>query len=266
MLGLDECGYGSCAGAVTVTGCIIDDKFKTAYRLRDSKLLSPNQITEAAKFAREKAYWFHLTEYDAVDIDLFGLGRCWDLAVLEILHRAPNLAHMPGGYCRVDRAIIDGSKLIRHPNWKVTAINQADSKFYAVQAAAVIGKESRDRNMKTWADKKYPQYGFRKHVGYGTADHFKAVKLHGPCELHRFTYSCFKQFGGRRYQMEASATLLRGWMKEVGMASQKHPFLYSPTELEHITDIGKKLEYHQPVSAHSVSYLKRLRDRIERFV
>ena len=67
------------------------------------------------------------------------------------------------------------------------SIIKGDAKCYSISAASIIAKVTRDRIMRQW-DEIYPQYGFAKHKGYGTAEHIKALKEYGPCPLHRESF------------------------------------------------------------------------------
>ena len=66
-------------------------------------------------------------------------------------------------------------------------IVKGDAKSYSIACASIIAKVTRDRIMRQW-DEIYPQYGFAKHKGYGTAAHIKAIKEYGPCTLHRASF------------------------------------------------------------------------------
>ena len=67
------------------------------------------------------------------------------------------------------------------------SIIKGDAKSYSIAAASIIAKVTRDRIMREW-DKVYPQYGFEKHKGYGTAAHISAIKENGLCPLHRLSF------------------------------------------------------------------------------
>ena len=68
-----------------------------------------------------------------------------------------------------------------------TSIIKGDAKVYSISAASIIAKVTRDRIMRE-NDEVYPEYGFAKHKGYGTAAHIEAIKTYGPCALHRKTF------------------------------------------------------------------------------
>ena len=81
------------------------------------------------------------------------------------------------------QAVIDGNQLPSEGD-DITAIVKADQSVYCVAAASIVAKAHRDIIM-TNASRSYPTYGFEKHKGYGTRDHFAALKKFGPCEQHR---------------------------------------------------------------------------------
>jgi ribonuclease HII len=93
--------------------------------------------------------------------------------------------------CNYDEIIIDGNFnfLKELPNTRV--IVKADATFPAVSAASIMAKVARDQYM-IEAAIKYPEYGFERHVGYGTTTHMRALKKHGPCKLHRRSYKPIK--------------------------------------------------------------------------
>ena len=68
-----------------------------------------------------------------------------------------------------------------------TPIIKGDAKCYSIAAASIIAKVTRDRIMRQW-DEVYPQYGFAKHKGYGTAMHIAAIKEYGLTPLHRLSF------------------------------------------------------------------------------
>ena len=72
-------------------------------------------------------------------------------------------------------------------NIPFTKIVDGDSKCFSIAAASIIAKVTRDRLMVEF-DKRYPQYGFAKHKGYGTKVHLEAIRKHGPCAIHRRSF------------------------------------------------------------------------------
>ena len=70
---------------------------------------------------------------------------------------------------------------------KQVPIIKGDAKSQSIAAASIVAKVTRDHLMEEY-DKLYPEYGFAKHKGYGTAAHIKAIKEYGPCPIHRRTF------------------------------------------------------------------------------
>lgn len=71
------------------------------------------------------------------------------------------------------------------------SISKGDSKSFVIAAASIIAKVSRDNIMHKYHNE-FPQFGFNNHVGYGTKQHLDAIKKHGPCKIHRVSYSIFQ--------------------------------------------------------------------------
>jgi ribonuclease HII len=89
---------------------------------------------------------------------------------------------------RPSAVLVDGNRT--PPNIKsayVEAIIKGDGKVFSIAAASIIAKVTRDRMMLE-AHEKWPQYGFAQHKGYGTKAHMAAVRLLGPCPIHRLTF------------------------------------------------------------------------------
>jgi ribonuclease HII len=69
-----------------------------------------------------------------------------------------------------------------------TALVGGDGRSFSIAAASIIAKVARDAMMEE-LDRQYPQYGFARHRGYGTAAHLAALRAHGPCPAHRRSFS-----------------------------------------------------------------------------
>ena len=88
---------------------------------------------------------------------------------------------------RPDLIIVDALTKIDTDGIAYRSIVKGDAKCYSISAASIIAKVTRDRIMRQW-DEVYPQYGFAKHKGYGTAEHISAIKEYGLCPLHRLSF------------------------------------------------------------------------------
>ncbi|CAN5815481.1 ribonuclease HII [soil metagenome] len=178
IAGVDEAGRGPLAGPVSVAAVILPEGFEHG-DLNDSK-----QLTEAK---RERIYeeliqcpgliW-HAVLIDAEEIDRINILE----ATREGMRRSVNgLAGKP------DAVLIDGLPVPKFP-LPQEALVKGDSRSFSIAAASVIAKVTRDRLMLD-AAKKYPQYGFERHKGYGTKQHLEALRKHGPCPLHRCSFA-----------------------------------------------------------------------------
>ena len=88
---------------------------------------------------------------------------------------------------RVEYIIADGGIYLLE-DYNMESINKGDLNHYSIAAGSVLAKVTRDRLMEEYA-KKYPEYGFEKHVGYGTKYHMEMISKYGPCEIHRRSFA-----------------------------------------------------------------------------
>lgn len=176
ILGVDEVGRGCWAGPVVAGAVILAEPIKG---LKDSKKLSKAQREKLDAEIRVSAVAFGLGWVPAEEIDKVGLTEAVRLA----MERA--LAEITVAY---NRLIIDGNYNFLPENPKSDAVVGADNSVPAVSAASIIAKVARDKYMADIA-RKFPEYGFETHVGYGTTAHQLALQANGLTELHR---RCFK--------------------------------------------------------------------------
>ena len=114
---------------------------------------------------------------DVIDeINILNATKKGVTTVIEGLDIKPNLI------------IIDALEHIDTKGIPYESIVKGDAKCYSIAAASIIAKVTRDRIMREW-DKVYPQYGFAKHKGYGTANHIAAIKECGLCPIHRRSFT-----------------------------------------------------------------------------
>jgi ribonuclease HII len=178
-VGLDEVGRGCWAGPLVAGSVILEQPIKG---LRDSKKLSAKRrqslSDEITLLAADKALgWVWPAEIDEI-----GLTAAVRLAMQRSLE-ALTLEY--------DELIIDGNINFFPEYSRARAVIKADDSIPAVSAASIIAKVARDNWMAAAAER-FPEYGFDKHVGYGTAVHIAALKAHGVCELHRLSYKPIK--------------------------------------------------------------------------
>lgn len=180
VAGADEVGRGSLAGPLVAAAVVLDyssGAVRALAGLTDSKLLTPaarERIYGDILSSAKRVSWIAIS---AGTVDRVGLHRCNLLALSRVLESCC------GEYgC----ALVDGFDLKRS-DLRATALVRGDYKSAAVAAASVVAKVVRDRLMRS-AAALYPEYGFEAHVGYGTESHREALRLHGPCRLHRLSF------------------------------------------------------------------------------
>ena len=225
VIGVDEVGMGCLAGPVVVCAVAFDKKFfdkvhPDLHGIRDSKLLSPSQREEFAKeLMKEKDLSFKITYCHPKIIDKINIYQAARLAMRKAVKKliGKSAIHPPensrarvtterergsgepsranpgsrvGGMADLPKAIvlIDGKTKINGLNFDQQAIVKGDQKVFTIACASILAKVFRDKMMIKYA-KKFPNYGFEKHKGYGTKDHLEKLIKHGPCAIHRCSFS-----------------------------------------------------------------------------
>jgi ribonuclease HII len=176
MAGVDEAGRGPLAGPVVAAAVILDD-LNPIKGLADSKILTAVRREKLFDEIRSKALCCSIAEASVEEIEELNILQATMLAMrraVEGLRLKPKLV------------LVDGNRL---PvlNIRAEAIVKGDSKVPAISAASILAKVHRDRWCLAY-DLEFPQYGFAKHKGYGTAEHLAALKAHGACPQHRKTF------------------------------------------------------------------------------
>jgi ribonuclease HII len=183
VVGIDEVGRGCWAGPLVAGAVILNQPI---VGLKDSKLLSKRRRELLASEIQAKAMAFGLGWVPAAELDQIGLTKAVRLA----MHRA--LGQIDIAY---DSIIIDGNYNFLDYLPTSRALIKADNLEPSVSAASIIAKVARDRHMAD-AARQYPNYGFEKHVGYGTAYHAAMLKQHGLCQIHRRSFRPIKLLAG----------------------------------------------------------------------
>jgi len=186
ICGADEVGRGSWAGPIVATA-MINKKSKIKYKklqIRDSKKLTERKREEIFNcLIDDSDIIYNVAWVSSKQIDKIGLGKANQL----VLKKAVEGLKTKPDYILVDGFMIKDLKISQE------RIVKGDEKILSIAVASIIAKVSRDRYMKKLA-KKYPQYGFEKHKGYGTKQHLKAIKRFGICSEHRRGFKPIKQF------------------------------------------------------------------------
>lgn len=176
VVGLDEVGRGPLAGPVVAGAVFLPKNFAVIKGITDSKKLSEKQ--------REKFYNILINNKNIK----WGIGIVSEKVIDKInILQATKLAMKKAiKNLQADYLLLDGSFKLDVP-LPQTSIIKGDSKVFSISCASIIAKVTRDRLMQKY-HKKYSQYGFDKHKGYGTALHIKQIKKLGACPIHRKSF------------------------------------------------------------------------------
>lgn len=176
LAGVDEAGRGPLAGPVVAAAVILDD-LQPIKGLADSKTLTALRREKLFDEIRAKALCCSIAEASVEEIDQLNILQ----ATLLAMRRA-----VEGLRLKPSKVLVDGNRL---PVLEMLAeaIVKGDATVPAISAASILAKVHRDR----WCaeiDQQFPQYGFARHKGYGTAEHLAALQEHGACVQHRKTF------------------------------------------------------------------------------
>ena len=176
VAGIDEAGRGPLAGPVVAAAVILQPD-RPLDGVNDSKKLSERQRERLFEQIQQQARAIGVGTVDAATIDRINILQATRQAMLEAVQQ---LALQP------DLLLIDGIMPIATQLPQQT-IKQGDQRSASIAAASIIAKVTRDRLMLDY-DQQFPQYGFARHKGYGSAAHLAALRNHGPCPIHRLSF------------------------------------------------------------------------------
>lgn len=177
ICGVDEAGRGPLAGPVCAAAVILPENFEIE-GLDDSKKLSEKKRDLLFEKIIENAVSYNVAFGSLEEIEEYN--------ILEATYIAMNRA-INGLSVKPDFALIDGNRAPKGITVPCETVVKGDSKSCSVAAASILAKVTRDRLMLEY-DKKYPQYNFAAHKGYGTKAHYEAIKNYGICEIHRKSF------------------------------------------------------------------------------
>lgn len=185
--GTDEAGRGCLAGPVVAACVILLEKWHLP-NLTDSKKLTPNKREKLACAIRTQA-------------EAFAFGIVWPAQIDKINILQASLLAMSQAYKRLNKPAaclyVDGNQRVPDsffarpgespkPPLQRTVVH-GDALIPVISAASILAKTFRD-TMMARLDKKWPQYGFASHKGYGTKSHYEAIRKFGPSPMHRLTF------------------------------------------------------------------------------
>ncbi|WP_240096966.1 ribonuclease HII [Thermomonas flagellata] len=178
VAGVDEAGRGPLAGPVVVAAVILDPARPIA-GLDDSKRLSAARRTALVPRIEATALAWRVEFVSVAEIDARNILH----ATLDGMRRALAALRPPPQH-----ALVDGDRVPDGLACAATAVVGGDASEPAIMAASILAKVARDRHMQA-LHRRYPQYGFDRHMGYPTPEHRAALLRHGPCPEHRRSFA-----------------------------------------------------------------------------
>ena len=176
--GVDEAGRGPLVGSVFAAAVVLPDEYDLP-GLTDSKKLSERRRDELAVLIKQQALAWCVAAASVEEIDRLNILHATMLAIRRAVH---GLERLP------EKVWIDGNRVPPDLGCEAEAVIKGDSKIIQISAASVLAKTARDAEMYALAER-YPQYGFERHKGYGTAEHLAALQRHGALPEHRRSFA-----------------------------------------------------------------------------
>lgn len=180
IAGVDEAGRGPLAGPVVAAAVMLPPDYDHP-KIRDSKTLSMLEREQLFADIKNTAISYAVGIISGKQIDDMGILKASKLAMRHaVLKLNPN-----------PEFILIDAVSINTPGIAQKAVIKGDATIFSVAAASIIAKVTRDRLMADY-HKKYPEYGFNQHMGYGTQIHLEAIRRYGACKIHRLSFAPFK--------------------------------------------------------------------------
>jgi ribonuclease HII len=183
VVGIDEAGRGPIAGPVVAACAVLPQAFKHS-GIIDSKRLSAKQRDEAFVRITSEATFYAIGIVDPFEIDRINILRATHAAMKTAVEALP---------CSPEVILVDGLAVPAMAECEQVSIVGGDGLSVSIAAASIIAKVTRDRIM-IELSAEYPQYGFERHKGYGSQEHRRALEAHGPCPIHRQSFSPVSAF------------------------------------------------------------------------
>lgn len=223
ILGIDEVGRGPYAGPLVIGACILGDwqnseNTEWIEKLTDSKKLSAKRRDELYVLIKEKALAAATGWVSSVEIDEIGLSEALRLATRRAVEQIQQ-TKVPFSEIIIDGTMnfLAGTKLEKY----VSTLKKGDFLVKEISAASILAKVERDNYMAK-LDAVYPEYGFGKHVGYGTAAHQKAMEEFGLTPEHRRSFRPVREIAeGKITAKPKTATRLKTVAEPKNTSEQK---------------------------------------------
>ena len=188
ICGIDEVGRGPLAGPV-VAGAVVFPRWYSPdggvlEQLNDSKKLSARVREELTLEIKKHALGWAVASVDQDMIDRINILQATMLAMNRAVESLPVIPEL---------LLVDGNRFKTTLGIPYTTIVKGDSLVFSIAAASVLAKTHRDGIMAAYSTQ-WPEYGFERHVGYGTGEHVRAIIEHGRCPIHRKSFK-LRQLG-----------------------------------------------------------------------
>ena len=188
VVGLDEAGRGPLAGPVVAGAVVILGEDQVVSDVRDSKKMSEKKRELAFVEIQKVSSACGVGIVSASEIDTLGIQK----AVQKAMIMAMEIVERKLG-SKIDFVIADGENILSIPRYNMKKMNKGDLLHYSISAGSVLAKVTRDHIMYDYA-KRFPEYGFDSHVGYGTKKHIEALEKFGACDIHRRSFNPVSKF------------------------------------------------------------------------
>ncbi|MSR67668.1 ribonuclease HII [Candidatus Peribacteria bacterium] len=178
IVGIDEAGRGALAGPVVACACSLPVMKNYPVKIGDSKQMTPWEREESCAWLIKNCV-HGIGRVEADSIDRIGILAANEIAMQKAVKQVAKIHQNL-------YLLVDGRDKFwfDHPH---SSIIRGDQSELCIGAASIIAKVTRDKRMMALA-KKFPRFAFEKHKGYGTPDHFAAIKKHGGCSEHRKSF------------------------------------------------------------------------------
>jgi len=170
LCGIDEAGRGPLAGSLVMAGVVLKHPIEG---LMDSKKLTEKKREALYPLVIENAE-YHIVSFSADEVDALGISKCLQKGLHSIQKHLPKCDYL-----------FDGNSTFGVAN--ISTMVKADDKIAQVSAASILAKVTRDREIVAQA-RRYPEYGFERHKGYGTKAHIEALLKYDRCPIHRKSF------------------------------------------------------------------------------
>ncbi len=195
VAGVDEVGRGPLAGPVVAAAAILKPNFCLP-GVNDSKKLSAKRRVEYAAQIREQALDYCIGMASVAEVDRLNILQA---SLLAMTRSIQGLRQTPS--C----VMVDGNRLPRLKQ-PALALVKGDSRIVAISAASILAKVARDDIMVALSAR-FPEYGFERHMGYGTAQHLRALDRFGACAAHRLSFAPVRAVAGVYHDPKVGAVV-----------------------------------------------------------